>query len=245
MVHKMKNNFIVMGAHGGIGEELTLRLKGAGHYIVATMRDPSKASQSLQSENIDIRAADVTDFHSIEAAFLDFTNGKPLSGFAYCIGSIEILSLRGAKEEQYLRAYDVNVMGVIRALKILEGALKAGNGSVVLFSSIAVQQGFPNHTIISSAKGAVEGFARALAAEWAGHVRVNCIAPSLTDTAIAEPLTSMAPMRQAIEKMHPIARLGTPQDSAALADFLLCPQSSWITGQIMHVDGGRSTLRPK
>lgn len=236
-----EQNFIVMGANGGIGEALALRLA----QPIVTMRQPDKASSALRAATADIRAVDVTKPDSLSAALADFTDGKPLAGFAYCIGSIDLMPLKAANEDHYLRSYEVNVLGAIRALRLLEKSLKLGKGSVVLFSSIAVQQGFANHTVISTAKGAIEGLTRALAAEWAGAVRVNAIAPSLTDTAIATPLTSSAPLREAIEKMHPIPRLGSADDSAALAAFLLGDTSGWITGQVLHVDGGRSTLRPK
>lgn len=241
----MGDTFLIMGANGGIGEALALRLQEQGHHIVATMRQPDDASLNLRSGNIDIRAADVTNKEILESALSDFTQDKPLSGFAYCIGSIDLMPLKAANDEHFLKSYELNVLGAVRALKILEKSLKAGKGSVVLFSSIAAQQGFTNHTVISTAKGAIEGLTKALASEWAGQVRVNCIAPSLTDTAIAKPLTTSPQMREAIEKMHPIPRLGAPDDTAALAAFLLGSQSGWITGQIMHVDGGRSTLKPK
>ncbi len=241
----MGDTYLIMGGNGGIGEALSLRLHEQGHNIVVTMRQPEQASANLQSANIDMREADITNIQALEAALSDFTQDKPLSGFAYCIGSIDLIPLKAAKDEHYLKSYEINVLGALRALKLLEKSLKAGKGNVVLFSSIAVQQGFTNHTVISTAKGATEGLTKALAAEWAGQVRVNCIAPSLTDTAIAKPLTSSPQMREAIEKMHPISRLGAPDDVASLAEFLLGPQSGWITGQIMHVDGGRSTLKPK
>lgn len=241
----MANKILIMGANGGIGEALALRLHEKGNNIVATMRDHDNASGFLRAANIDIREADVTKRDSLEAVLSDFNEGQPLSGFAYCIGSIDLMPLKAAQDEHFLKSYELNVLGAVRTLKLLEKALKAGKGSVVLFSSIAVQQGFSNHSVISAAKGAIEGLTKALAAEWAGQVRVNCIAPSLTDTSIAKSLTSLPQMREAIEKMHPIPRLGAPDDIAALAEFLLMPQSSWITGQIMHVDGGRSTLKPK
>jgi NAD(P)-dependent dehydrogenase (short-subunit alcohol dehydrogenase family) len=241
----MQKPYIVMGARGGIGEALALRLLRAGHPVIATMRETGSASAPLRSHGADIRALDVCESKSIPNVFAEFSEGSPVAGLAYCIGSIDLMPLKTAKEENFLNAFDVNVMGAVRVLKFLEKSLKSGLGSVVLFSSIAVQQGFANHTVISSAKGAVEGLTKALAAEWAGSVRVNCIAPSLTDTALASRLTSSSAMREAIEKMHPISRLGTSEDSASLAEFLLSDQSSWISGQIFHVDGGRSTLRTK
>lgn len=236
----MTNPYIVMGANGGIGQALAQHLAEAGHSVIATMRAPE--ASDLSHSLIEKRAVDVTNPAAIESAFGDI---GAVSGFAYAIGSIDLMPLKATKDEHFLKAFEINVLGAARSLRVLEKALKAGAGSAVLFSSIAVQQGFGNHSVISSAKGAAEGLTRALAAEWAGQIRVNCIAPSLTDTAIAKPLTSSAPMREAIEKMHPVPRLGTPEDSAALAAFLLGPDSGWITGQILHVDGGRSTLRPK
>jgi len=241
----MNRNFLVMGGHGGVGEALALRLSELGHKVIVTMRDSAQASERLKSEDIDIRSVDITHPQNIVDALSDIAAGEGLAGFVYCIGSIDLLPLKATKDEDFLRSFDINVMGAIRALRILEKSLRAGKGSVVLFSSIAVQQGFPNHTVIGAAKGAVEGLVKSLGAEWAGHVRVNAIAPSLTDTQIAKPLTSSPPMREAIEKMHPIPRLGDAEDSAALAAFLLGPDSGWITGQIIHVDGGRSTLKPK
>lgn len=136
-------------------------------------------------------------------------------------------------------------MGAIRALRLAEKSLKKAKGSVVLFSTVAVQQGFQNHTVISAAKGAIEGLVRSLAAEWAPFVRVNAIAPSLTNTKIASQLTSSDSMSRAIADMHPIPRLGMPEDSAEAAKFLLSDESSWMTGQVLHVDGGRSVLRVK
>jgi NAD(P)-dependent dehydrogenase (short-subunit alcohol dehydrogenase family) len=112
-------------------------------------------------------------------------------------------------------------MGAIRVLRTLEKALRKGNGSVVLFSTIAVQQGFGNHTLISTAKGAMEGLTRSLAAEWAPNIRVNCIAPSLSDTPLAKPLTSSEKVAESIASMHPIPRLGKAEDSASMAAYLM------------------------
>jgi len=124
-------------------------------------------------------------------------------------------------------------------------ALAAGQGSVVLFSTVAARAGFTNHLAIAAAKAAVEGMTVAMAAELAPSIRVNCIAPSLTRTRIAEPLTKNPAMAEAIAKLHPLPRLGEADDLAAMADMLLSPASGWITGQVIAVDGGRSTLRTK
>lgn len=134
------------------------------------------------------------------------------------------------------------------ALAVAAGAdaLRASPGSgVVLFSTVAVRSGFSNHAVISAAKGAVEGLTTALAAELAPHVRVNCIAPSLTRSGIAQPLVGNEAMAKAIAAQHPIPRLGEGDDAGALAAFLLSGDAGWITGQVFAVDGGRSTVRTK
>ena len=238
----MTTPYIIMGAHGGIGETLSQSLAHNDHQVFATARD---ASTIVPHANITSASVDVLQTDAIEQAIAKADSSDGIAGLAYCIGSIDLKPFKAAKDDAYLASYELNVLGAIRALRAAEAGLKKANGSVVLFSTIAVQQGFPNHALISTAKGAVEGLTKALAAEWAGKVRVNCIAPSLTDTPLAAPLTSSEPMAKSIAAMHPIARLGTASDSAAMAEFLLSENSSWITGQILHVDGGRSTLRNK
>lgn len=232
--------YIIIGAHGGIGEALVTELLADGRHVIATARDPSTLSHL--SGNITTAALDAFDPASIEAAL---SGHDEIAGLAYCAGSIDLAPLKSASDEAFLKSYELNVLGAVRALRIAEPALKKAKGSVVLFSTIAVQQGFTNHSLISTAKGAVEGLTRSLAAEWAPDVRVNCIAPSLSDTPLAKPLTSSEPMAKSIAAMHPIPRLGTAEDSASMAAFLLSQKTSWITGQILHVDGGRGALRVK
>jgi NAD(P)-dependent dehydrogenase (short-subunit alcohol dehydrogenase family) len=241
----MNGNVIIMGANGGAGEKLALRLSGAGYDVYATVRDSWRVSPELKDHAKAIFQVDAMDPSSMEEAFSFFSENNPVMGFAYCIGTIDLQPLKVTTDDAFFRAFEINVVGAVRALRMLEKPIKDGRGSVVLFSSIAAEQGFTNHTVIGSAKGAIEGFAKSLAAEWAGQARVNVIAPSLTDTPVAKALTSSQPMREAIEKMHPIPRLGTPDDLAAAAQFLIGPDSGWITGQILRIDGGRSTLRPR
>jgi NAD(P)-dependent dehydrogenase (short-subunit alcohol dehydrogenase family) len=240
----MSAPMIILGAHGGIGEALVRRLLSDGQSVIATARDAQNLCElaSLGARSITV---DVTKPEDIETLIAGADSGEGIAGIAYCIGSIVLKPLKATQDADFLTAYDVNVLGALRVLKRAEKSLRVAKGSVVLFSTIAVQQGFTNHTVIASAKGAVEGLTRSLAAEWAPDIRVNCIAPSLTQSAMAAPLLSSAPMREAIEKMHPIPRIGTPEDSAVLAAYLLGNDSTWMTGQILHVDGGRSALRVK
>jgi NAD(P)-dependent dehydrogenase (short-subunit alcohol dehydrogenase family) len=230
---------VIIGATGGIGHALTTRLTAAGIPVFAIGRSAEK----LANLGVPYAVADATNTEALDAAIK--SAGAELSGLVYAVGSIVLKSIKTAKPEDYATAFQLNLIGAAMALKSATPALVAGNGSVVLFSTIAVAQGFSNHVVISAAKGAVEGFARAAAADLAPKVRVNCIAPSLTRTPLAHALTSNETTAQGIAKMHPIERLGEADDSAALAAFLLSPDSGWITGQIIGVDGGRSRLRTK
>ena len=136
----------------------------------------------------------------------------------------------------------LNLYSAIESIKGFQEELKKNNGSIVLFSSVAAQKGFTNHTIIATAKAAIEGLTVTLAAEFAPSIRVNCIAPSLTNSKIAQPMLKNPIVAEALAKAHPLKRLGEGEDSAALAKFLLNDESSWVTGQIIGVDGGRSAL---
>lgn len=171
-----------------------------------------------------------------------------LCGFAYAVGSVTLKPLRSADPQAFLDAFRLNTVSAVEATKavlpLLKGQKVAENASIVLFSTVAVQSGFPNHAVVSAAKGGVEGLTRALAAELAAaKVRVNCVAPSLTDeSTITKPLTSNQKMAAAIAAAHPLPRLGRPFDSAAAAAYLLSEDAAWVTGQVLGVDGGRSSL---
>lgn len=166
----------------------------------------------------------------------------PISGLAYCVGDVVLKPLKRASIADFQNCFALHVIGAAEAVKSLEPALKKSGGSVVFFSSVAVQQGFTNHAVISSAKGAVEGLTRALAAELAPKVRVNCVAPSISHSALAMPLLGKEAMAQALAKGHALQRVGEGDDHAAIASFLLSEDSSWITGQVIGVDGGRAAV---
>ena len=189
--------------------------------------------------------ADVLDRGQVESAVQ--RAGSEIAGLAYAVGSITLKPFARLNDEDALRDYQLNALGAFRALQAALPALRAGNdpSSVVLFSSVAVTQGFPAHATIGMAKGAVEGLTLSLAAELAPRIRVNCVAPSLTRTPLAQALTSSEQMATAIAGLHALQRLGEPDDVAGLAAFLLSSEASWMTGQIIGVDGGRSTLRSK
>ncbi len=241
----MSAPIIVMGAHGGIGECLTRVLVAQDYNVCATAREKETLNPLSDELGIQSFSVDVLDAQSIENMIATVDQGEGIKGLAFCIGSIDMKPLKATRDEDFSKCYELNVLGAVRVLRAAEKGLKKAKGSVILFSTIAVQQGFSNHSIISTAKGAIEGLTRAMAAEWAPNIRVNCIAPSLTDTALATPITRSEKMAESIAAIHPIPRLGQADDSGSLAAFLLGDQSGWITGQIMHVDGGRSSLRVK
>ena len=147
-----------------------------------------------------------------------------------------------ATEQDFNKCMKLNLYSAVDTIKGFQESLKKNKGSVVLFSTVTAQRGFTNHSIIASAKAAVEGLTVSLAAEFAPNIRVNCVAPSLTNSKIAQPMLKNKALAEGIAKAHPLKRLGEGKDSASLAKFLITDESSWITGQIIAVDGGRSKL---
>jgi NAD(P)-dependent dehydrogenase (short-subunit alcohol dehydrogenase family) len=233
---------LIFGATGGIGQALARTLAASGRPIHLAARDPAALGAELGAP---VSTFDARDDASIAAAVADATTDAGLGGLAWCVGSIVLKPLARASADDFLDAFRLNVLGAALAVKAAQPALAKAGGAVLLFSSVAVRQGFPMHSVISAAKGGVEGLALALAAELAPLVCVNCIAPSLTRSKMAAPLLSNPAMEKAMGAMHPLGRIGTPEDAAQLGAFLLGPQASWMTGQILGVDGGRGTLRVK
>ena len=166
-----------------------------------------------------------------------------IDGLVYCPGSINLRPFRGLKPEAFEHDLQINFISLVKVIQSVLPNLTASNqSSIVLFSSVAASMGMPFHTSVAAAKGAIEGFAKALAAEYAPKVRVNVIAPSLTDTPLAEKFLSNDEKKEKSAQRHPLKRVGTSDDMAQMASFLLSEKSSWISGQIFHVDGGMSTL---
>ena len=239
-----EGTILILGATGAVGAALARRVAARGLRPALVARDAGRlAALAAEIPGSIAIPADVEDATALRAAVA--AAGTPLAGLAYCVGSIALKPLKRVTEADMLGAFRLNALGAMLSVQAAQDALAAGKGTVVLFSSIAARAGFTNHTAIAAAKGAVEGLAVALAAELAPAIRINCIAPSLTRSSMAAPLLANAQMAEAIAKQHPIPRLGEGEDAAALADFLLSDQSGWITGQIMAVDGGRSTLRSR
>lgn len=239
------SDIVIIGATGAVGTALARQLHKQDQSVFLIGRNKEKLEALHEDIGAPYEVADVKDEGQIKAAISKADKGKGLAGLAYCVGTIDLKPLGKTNDSDFEKTFDINFMGAVRALRAAEAGLKEAGGSVVLFSTVAVQRGFPNHSLISGAKGAIEGLTRSLAAEWAPKVRVNAIAPSLSDTGIAQPLLQSEQMRSAIAKMHPMGRIGEAEDSAAAAAYLLGPQSGWVTGQILGVDGGRGALAGK
>ncbi len=234
---------IIIGGAGGIGSALARRLAGAGWRLHLLGRTEAPLAALARELGADVTVVDVREAEALKAAVAAIDG--PVAGLAYAVGTIALKPVARVTAADALADFQINALGALAAIQGALPGLKAGAGSVVMFSSVAVAQGFANHASIAMAKGAVEGLTRALAAELAPQVRVNCIAPSLTDTPLATSLTANAQMASAIAGLHPLQRLGTADDSAAAAAFLLSAEAGWISGQVLGVDGGRSTLRTK
>jgi NAD(P)-dependent dehydrogenase (short-subunit alcohol dehydrogenase family) len=237
---------VICGATGGVGSALARRLRRAGESVHLVGRDGSRLAALADEIGGTSSIADVTDGSALARAMSDA--GGSLSGLAYCVGSINLKPLPRLGESDFLTDFRVNALGAALAIQAALPALKVcpdRPASIVLFSTVAVSQGFAGHASTAMAKGAVEGLTLSLAAEFAPKIRVNCLAPSLLDTPLAQPILSSETIAAAIRQLHPLQRLGTAEDVAALAGFLLSEDAGWITGQIIGVDGGRASLRTK
>lgn len=233
----MSKNIVIIGGSSGIGLSIIEKLSAQGHSIYAYSRTEGDLPVHLieQHTKLDITTDD------IDTATLPDT----VDGLVYCPGSIDLKPFRSLKLDQFRSDMEVNLYGAIKAIQACLRPMKKSESlpAVVLFSTVAVQQGMPFHASIAAAKGAVEGLTRSLAAELAPQIRVNAIAPSLTDTPLADKLLSNDDRKEASNQRHPLRRYGQPEDIASAACFLLSDDSSWISGQIIGVDGGLSTLR--
>ena len=235
----MSEKYLIFGATGSVGSSLAEQLKNSGNDIHLVARNESEVKAIAEKLGCSYTVADVLEDGFIEKVKSDINEIK---GIAYCVGSIDLKPLRMVTEADMNKCMKLNLYSAIEAIKGFQEILKKNKGSVVLFSTVAAQRGFTNHTIIASAKAAVEGLTVTLAAEFAPNIRVNCVAPSLSKSKIAEPMLKNPAIAEGIAKAHPLKRLGEGKDSAALAKFLITEDSSWVTGQVIAVDGGRSKL---
>lgn len=229
----MAKTFLLVGGNSGIGLATAQLLLQQGHRVIAACRNPGP----LADLGIVVHPFDAADPQPLAI-------DGPLDGLAYFPGTITLKPLHRLTAADFLKDFQINCLGAVSAVQSALPALKAApSASIVLFSTVAVVQGMAFHASIAAAKGAVEGLARSLAAELAPRIRVNAIAPSLTQTPLAGPLVNSEAKLEAAAKRHPLQSIGDPADTAALAAFLLSDAARFMTGQVLHPDGGLSSVR--
>ena len=230
-------HYLIIGGASGIGAAVVDQLLNDGHSVVATSRDSASITAR---DGLSVQAWDASD----RGAELEVP--KALDGLVYLPGTINLKPFHRLAAEEFQADMEVNFFGAVRAIQAALPALKrsaAGSASIVLFSSVAATTGMPFHASIGSAKAAVEGLTKSLAAELAPKIRVNAIAPSLTDTPLAASFLSSDERREAAAKRHPLERIGDPNDVAELVGFLLSESAGFMSGQVIGADGGLSALR--
>ncbi|MEJ6623210.1 MAG: 3-oxoacyl-[acyl-carrier protein] reductase [Arcticibacterium sp.] len=226
----MKNILLIGGSHG-IGLEIITLMAPSAQLFVASRTAPEKSHENITHIPFDV-LSDTLDMTLMP---------EQIDGFVYCPGSINLKPLKMLSNEAFRSDMEINFFAMLPIVQSIMPRMSLGS-SIVYFSTVAVGMGMPFHASIAAAKGAVEGFTKSLAAEYAPKIRVNCIAPSLTDTPLAGRLLNNEKKREMMDARHPLKRVGTPADIAQMAVFLLSDQSSWMSGQILGVDGGMSSL---
>lgn len=226
--------YLIIGGSSGIGRALVDQLLSEGHSVSVWAREARDLPAAVAFTAYDVVGETAPPKDAIPAE---------LDGLVYCPGSIELKSFRSLKAPAFREAFELNVVGAVRCLQAAERTLKkSGRGAVVFFSTVAVQRGMPFHAGVAAAKGALEGLTRSLAAEYAPTIRVNAIAPSLTDTPLAGKLLATDEKRQASAERHPLKRVAAANEIAAMAAFLLSDKAAFVTGQIVGMDGGLSAV---
>ncbi len=226
-------NYLIVGASSGIGKQLAEQL-AINNNVLGTFNKHPIDSDTIQYHFLDVLA---TEYN---LSFLP----EVLDGIAYCPGAINLKPFARIKNEDFEVDYKLQVLGAVKIIQHCLPKLKLSpNASIVLFSTVAVQTGFNFHSLVAASKGAIEGLTKSLAAEFAPNIRVNCIAPSITNTPLAASLLSSFEKIEANAQRHPLKKIGSVEDIANLAEFLITEKSAWITGQVIHADGGMGVLK--
>lgn len=228
----MKNILLIGGSYG-IGLAIAQEIQNENNVFVASRTNENLSGLNVTHIPFDA-SSDILDTSKLPAV---------IDGLVYCPGSINLRPFKGLKPEAFETDLQINFISLVKVIQsVLPNLSASKQASIVAFSSVAATMGMPFHTSVAASKGAIEGFAKALAAEYAPKIRVNVIAPSLTDTPLADKFLNNETKQEKSAERHPLKRFGKPEDSAQMATFLLSYKSSWISGQIFHVDGGMSTL---
>lgn len=228
--------YLIVGGTSGIGLKTAKLLSGGNNKIYIISR---------RERNLD--GLTNAEFYSADAGNPESELpeiSEPLDGLIYCPGTINLKPFRSLKIEDYKNDLEINLIGAVKTIsKYLPNLKSVEKSSIILFSTVAVQTGMKFHSSIAAAKGAVEGFTRSLAAEFAPNIRVNCIAPSLTNTPLAEKLLNSESKFKNAEERHPLNRIGSAEEIASMVSFLLSDDAGFITGQIFKTDGGISSIK--
>ena len=223
---------VLVGGSKGIGAALLPKLLEQGPVVNLSRNAPEVTHDHLEHRSVDIIQDEIPVLEDV-------------SRVVYCPGSINLKPFRSLKPDDFQAEFDINVKGAVRVIQAYEKSLKkSGNGSIVMFSTVAVGQGMPFHASVAAAKGAVEGLVRSLAAEFAPKIRVNAIAPTITDTPLAAGLLRNEQAVEKAQERHPLKRIVNPDEIADMAAFLLSDKAASISGQVIGIDAGLSTLRP-
>ncbi len=229
-------NYFLIGASSGIGKQLALKLVDNRNVVYGTY---NTTEPSLEHTNLHFYKLNALD----QVLNLDFLP-EVLDGVIYCPGAINLRPFERIKLEDFNNDFSLQVLGAIKIIQLVVPKLKkSNNASITLISSVAAQLGLPYHSSVSMCKGALEGLVKALAAEYAPKIRVNAIAPSLTDTPLANSFLNTDIKKEANALRHPLKRVGTTSDMANAINFLISPDASWITGQVLQIDGGIGSLK--
>ncbi len=237
---------IIIGAAGGIGSELTRSLAKSGWSLVLAGRDRIKLDEHARSlgQCVEgVHALDAADFQAVDSLLAEHPDSTALVNLA---GSILLKPAHSTSDEEFQETLRQSLTTAFSCVRAAGKHMRKQGGSVVLMSSCAAQVGLSNHEAISAAKAGVEGLVRSAAASYAGNnIRFNAVAPGLVETPLAAGILSSEPSRKASEAMHPLKRIGQPQDIARVIQMIIEPQGSWITGQVFGIDGGLAHARAK
>jgi NAD(P)-dependent dehydrogenase (short-subunit alcohol dehydrogenase family) len=227
-------HILIIGGSSGIGKAIIEKIQDSNHIYSTYNSHEVASTNSVKYFFLDVLNTQI-DFSSLP---------EKIDALVYCPGSIQLKPFARISINDFRKDYELNVIGAIQCIQqLLPRLKKSEQASIILFSTVAVQIGLSFHSLVSSSKGAIEGLTKALAAELAPNIRVNCIAPSLTETPLAQALLNTPEKIEASNLRHPLKRIGRAQDIANLAAYLLSDESSWMTGQILHLDGGMSTIK--
>ncbi len=227
----MKKNILLIGGSHGIGFSIAKQLHETHNVFIASRTNEDLGTLNVEHIPFDVKS-DELDLNKLP---------NEIHGLVYCPGSINLKPFKMLSLDTFLEDMQLNFFSLVKVVKQVLPII-AEDASMVFFSTVAVGTGMPFHTSVASAKGAIEGFGKSMAAEYAPKFRVNVVAPSLVDTPLAKRLLSNDRKRDLMNQRHPLKRVGHADDIANIAVFLLSDKSSWMTGQIVGVDGGMSTL---